>query len=68
VQLTNAWLPIIVTLLGMTTLVTEVLGLPKIGWLAYPTFVTAYSPNTLGIVTAPIAVDAIIVTPTSLPM
>jgi hypothetical protein len=46
----------------MTTLVTEVLGLTKIEG-QFPTFFTAYPPNSLGIVTAPVAVEAVIVAP-----
>ena len=63
VQLENAWLPILVTLLGMLMLVTEVLGEPKIEGQPFPTFFTAYPPNTLGNVTAPVAVEAVIVAP-----
>jgi len=70
VQPKNAEFPILVTLLGMTTLVTEVLELPKevlelpkIGGQLFPTCFTAYPPNTLGIVTAPVAVEAVIVAP-----
>jgi hypothetical protein len=44
-------------------LVTEVFGLPKIGGQLFPTFFTAYPPNTLGIVTSPVAVEAVIVAP-----
>jgi len=62
-QFWNALSPILVTLLGMTTLVTEVLELPKIGGQLGPTCFTAYPPNTLGIVTAPVAVEAVIVAP-----
>jgi hypothetical protein len=47
----------------MTTLVTEVLGLPKIEGQLFPTCFTAYPPNELGIVTAPVAVEAVIVAP-----
>jgi hypothetical protein len=51
----------------MTTLLTEVLelllGLPKIGGQLFPTCFTAYPPNALGIVTAPVAVEAVIVAP-----
>jgi hypothetical protein len=63
VQFWNAAPPILVTLLGMTTLVTEVLELPKIGGQLFPTCFTAYPPNELGIVTAPVAVEAVIVAP-----
>ena len=63
VQTENALYPILVTLLGMTTLVTEVLGLTKIERQLGPTCFTAYPPNTLGIVTAPVAVEAVIVAP-----
>ena len=63
VQPVNAPLSILVTLLGMTTLVTEVLELPKIGGQLFPTCFTAYPPNALGIVTAPVAVEAVIVAP-----
>jgi hypothetical protein len=62
-QFANALPPILVTLLGMTTLVTEVLELPKIGGPLFPTCFTAYPPNALGIVTAPVAVEAVIVAP-----
>ena len=62
-QFWNALSPILVTLLGMTTLVTEVLELPKIGGQLFPTCFTAYPPNELGIVTAPVAVEAVIVAP-----
>ena len=61
VQERKALAPILVTLEGMVTLVTEVLGLPKIGGQVFPTFFTAYSPITLGIVTAPVAVEVVIV-------
>jgi hypothetical protein len=47
----------------MTTLVTEVLGLPKKEGKLFPNCFTAYPPNELGIVTAPVAVDAVIVAP-----
>jgi hypothetical protein len=47
----------------MTTLVTELLATPKIGGIPFPTFFTAYPPNSLGIVTAPVAVEAVIVAP-----
>ena len=68
VQYWNALSPILVTLLGIVTLVTEVFGSPsitptKIGGQSFPTFFTAYPPNTLGIVTAPVAVEAVIVAP-----
>jgi hypothetical protein len=59
----NALSPILVTLLGMTTLVTEVLELPKIGPQSLPTCFTAYPPNSLGMVTAPVAVEPVIVAP-----
>jgi hypothetical protein len=47
----------------MVILVTEVMGgKPKIeGQPPFPTFVTAYPPKTLGMVTAPVAVEAVIV-------
>jgi hypothetical protein len=63
VQERNALAPILVTLEGMVTPVTEVLGLPKIGGQVFPTFFTSYPPKTLGIVTAPVAVEAVIVAP-----
>jgi hypothetical protein len=47
----------------MTTLVTEVLELPKIESGPFPTCFTAYPPNALGIVTSSVAVDAVIVAP-----
>jgi hypothetical protein len=47
----------------MVTLVTEVFPLPKTGGKLVPTFFTAYPPNSLGIVTAPVAVEAVIVAP-----
>jgi hypothetical protein len=62
-QFMNALPAILVTPLGMTTLVTEVLSSPKTGDQPSPTFFTAYPPNTLGIVTAPVAVEAVIVAP-----
>ena len=62
-QIWNALDPILVTLEGTTTLVTEVLPLPKIDVEPFPTFFTAYPPNTLGIVTAPVAVEDVIVAP-----
>ena len=55
---------------GMVMLVTEVLGtaktklgLPHTFSHSNPTFFTAYPPKTLGIVTAPVAVEAVIVAP-----
>ena len=68
VQPENAELPILVTLLEIVVLeivmlVTEVFDQPKIGAEPSPTFFTADPPNSLGIVTAPVAVEAVIVTP-----
>jgi hypothetical protein len=63
VQFSKALPPILVTLEGMTTLVTEVLPVPKIGVEPFPTFFTATPPNTLGIVTAPVAIEPVIVAP-----
>jgi hypothetical protein len=63
VQFWNTLCPRLVTLLGMATLVTEVLEVPKTGDEPEPTFNTEYPPNALGIVTAPVAVDAVIVAP-----
>ena len=81
VQPENAELPILVTLLvtlleivvlvgvvmllEIVMLVTEVFDQPKIGAEPSPTFFTADPPNSLGIVTAPVAVEAVIVTPPS---
>ena len=70
VQPENAELPILVTLLEIVVLeivmlVTEVFDQPKIGAEPSPTFFTADPPNWLGIVTAPVAVEAVIVTPPS---
>jgi hypothetical protein len=53
----------VVTLLGMVTLVTDVFELPKTGDKPDPNLSTEYAPNALGIVTAPVAVDAVIVAP-----
>jgi hypothetical protein len=58
----NASRPILVTLSGITTLVTEVFGTAKIEF-PLPTFRTGSPPKTLGIVTAPVAVEAVIVAP-----
>ena len=63
VQRRNALPAILVTLLGMIMLVTEVFDQPKTGGDQFPTVFTAYPPNTLGIVTAPVAVEAVIVAP-----
>ena len=63
VQERKALAPILVTLEGMATLLTEVFGLPKIGGQVFPTFFTTYPPNTLGIFTAPVAVEVVIVAP-----
>jgi hypothetical protein len=61
-QARNALAPILVTLSGMTTLVKE--GLPKgPPILKSPNFFTAYPPNSLGIVTSPVAVEDLIVAP-----
>jgi hypothetical protein len=38
-----------------------VLPLPKIEGHSFPTFFTAYPPNTLGIVTSPVALEALII-------
>ena len=62
VQPENAELPILDTLFGMVTTVTVVLLKPKIE-LKDPTFCTEYPPNSLGIVTAPVAFEAVIVAP-----
>ncbi len=43
--------------------VTEVLFHPKIGGQPFPTFFTAYPSNSAGIVTAPVAVEAVMVAP-----
>ena len=59
----NALSTILVTLLGMTTLVTEVLPVPKMGVEPFPTFFTATPPNTLGMVTEPVAIEPVIVAP-----
>ena len=73
VQPENAELPILVTLLEIVVLlgvvmllekvmlVTEEFDQPKIGAEPSPTFFTADPPNSLGIVTAPVAVVAVIV-------
>ena len=53
----------VVMLLEKVMLVTEVFDQPKIGAEPSPTFFTADPPNSLGIVTAPVAVEAVIVTP-----
>jgi hypothetical protein len=63
VQPLNALIPMLVTPLGILTEVTELVPTPKIGGYPFPTFFTAYPPNTLGIVTAPVAVEAVIVAP-----
>ena len=63
VHLKNAPSPILVTLLGMPTLVTKVVSRPKTADQPSPTCFTAYPPNTLGIFTAPVAVEAVIVAP-----
>jgi hypothetical protein len=62
-QRPNAQSLISVTLLGMVMLVTELPPKPKIGPYVFPDpkKVTAYPPNTLGIVTAPVAVERSIV-------
>jgi hypothetical protein len=53
---------ICVTLLGIVMLVTDLLPRPKIGLYVPPDprKVTAYPSNTLGIVTAPVAVERVI--------
>ena len=53
----------VVMLLEKVMLVTEVFDQPKIGAEPSPTFFTADPPNSLGIVTAPVAVEAVIVAP-----
>jgi hypothetical protein len=63
-QLANALLIILVTLEGITTLVT--LLAPKKTLVfdnLFPTCLTAYPPNTLGIVTAPVAEVEMILAP-----
>jgi hypothetical protein len=65
VQDMNAPPPILVTLLGIVMLVTEA---PKLKIEVPPmptTFLTGSSPNVLGIVTAPVAVEPVIDTPSS---
>ena len=61
-QLWNALLPIRVTLEGITT---EVSWEPKTALSPNlsPTCLTAYPPNTLGIVTAPVAEDEMTLAP-----
>jgi hypothetical protein len=64
VQDMNAPPPILVTLLGIVMLVTEAPKL-KIEVPMPTTFLTGSSPNVLGIVTAPVAVEPVIDTPSS---
>jgi hypothetical protein len=62
IQEMNAYSPMLVTLEGIVIEVTESFHHPpKIGLLSCPTLFTGYPPSTLGIVTAPVAVEAVIV-------
>ena len=64
VQFRNAQSPILVTVLGIVTVITEVLLVPKtVVLVVLPTFFTGSPTNWLGIVTAPVAVEAVIVAP-----
>ena len=63
-QFLKAQSPILVTLEGIVRAITEELLLPKTEKsVPLPTFRTGSPPNTLGIVTAPVAVEAVIVAP-----